>query len=97
VTNPVALALLACTVVTAWLGAAGLLLVRTPHDRLHVAGYLSIATGASAALAVIAANPVSASAVKACIILVTIVGMNAVLTHAMARALWLRAQSGDLS
>jgi multisubunit Na+/H+ antiporter MnhG subunit len=97
VTNPVVLVLLACTVITAWLGAAGLLLLRTPHDRLHIAGYLEIATGTSAALAVIAAHPISASAMKACIILATVVALNAVLTHAIARALWLRAQSGEPS
>jgi multisubunit Na+/H+ antiporter MnhG subunit len=97
VTNPVVLVLLACTVITAWLGAGGLLLLRTPHDRLHIAGFLSVATGAGATLAVIAANPLSASAVKACIILVALIALNAVLTHAIARALWLRAESGDLS
>lgn len=94
-TGPLVDALLAVAVAVGWCGAAAFLLLPTAYDRLHAAGYVSMASGFFIALAVIASHPLSALAVKMVIIYVSLIATGAILNHSIGRAMRLRDESGD--
>jgi monovalent cation/proton antiporter MnhG/PhaG subunit len=87
--------LLGLAVVAAWLAALGLVRLRSPYARLHMAGYAGVVSGLFVTLAVIASDPLSAASLKALIIYAALVFNGAVLTHAIGRAMRLRDVSRD--
>jgi multisubunit Na+/H+ antiporter MnhG subunit len=88
-------ALLAAAVVTAWLGTAALIVLRTAYDRLHAASYVVVATGFFVTAAVVAAGPLSTAALKAAMVYVALIATGAVLNHAIGRAMRVREASSD--
>lgn len=86
---------LALGVAVSWLGAAALLRTNSPFDRLHAPGYVTVVAGFCIAVAVIVSDPLSAQALKAVVIYIALVSTSALLTHAIARMLYIRAESRD--
>jgi multisubunit Na+/H+ antiporter MnhG subunit len=86
--------LLGASVLSCWIGAAGLVAGRTALDKLHftsLVGSLGIPVGC---VAIIIQHGASDVAVKAVLIAVFSILTNAVLTHATGRAVRV-AQKGD--
>ncbi|TMA33767.1 MAG: monovalent cation/H(+) antiporter subunit G [Deltaproteobacteria bacterium] len=83
-------ALLFAAVGIALAGAAGVWLMRNPYQRLH---YLALPSGFSGLLVTIAVllhDPQKQAALKVALTALALFAMNAVLTHATARAAWVR-------
>jgi monovalent cation/proton antiporter MnhG/PhaG subunit len=83
--------LLALCVLFALVSAIGLWAMRDPFQRLH---FLALPSGFSAlfvTVAVLLHDPQKQAALKVAITALVLFAMNAVLTHATARAAWLRA------
>jgi multicomponent Na+:H+ antiporter subunit G len=83
-------ALLALLVGTTWLSALALL--RLPHalDRLHAISFLNVTTGILVTAAAFAADGISGRSLKILLMMIVLVGVSAVLSHAAGRALLMR-------
>ena len=84
-------ALLAVSVLAAWLGAIGFLRLTTALDRLHVAGFVNVVAGGAILVAVWVADGVSQRAGKTVLIWVLMLMAGAAVAHASGRALLLRS------
>ena len=78
--------LLAVGVMNAVLGSLGVLLMKDFYERLHYMAPQSTVSIACFAAAVVVDKHFSAAGIKAVMIAIVIIVMNAVLTHATARA-----------
>ena len=87
---------LALGVAASWLGAIALLRTRSPYDRLHLPGYVTVVAGFCIAVAVIISDPLSAQALKTVVIYFSLVSTSALLTHAIGRMMRIREESRDL-
>ena len=87
-------AALGLMVLSAWLGAAGLLRLRQPLDRLHVAPFLTVACGGFLLVAALCADGVSARTGKIAFALAANLLGGAVASHALGRAVLVR-RSGE--
>lgn len=82
--------LLGLTVLSAWLGCAGLLRLRTALERLHCVAFVNAASGFFVTVAVFVQDGLSDRALKTLLILLIVLLVGAAATHAAARALLLR-------
>ena len=78
--------LLAIGVLNALLGSLGTLLMKDLYERLHYMAPQSTISIACFAAAIVVDKHFSSAGIKAVMIAVVIIAMNAVLTHATARA-----------
>ena len=86
--------LLALLVLAAWLGAAGFARLRTPLDRLHCATFVNAACGTALLLAALLADGLSDRVLKILLIVGASLLAGAATSHAIGRALLLRAAAG---
>ncbi len=86
----VALALLGLGVVSALLGALGLLVLRGAFDRFHVVGPVAIVGPTALAAAVVLREGLSQAGIKAILVALAALLVGPIVTHATARAEWVR-------
>lgn len=86
--------LLALAVITAWLGAIGLVGLRTPLDRIHCVTLVNVTAGLALLLAAIVTDGASTRVAKVVLLVAAVLWVGAALSHATGRALWLRARNG---
>ncbi|SER10370.1 multicomponent Na+:H+ antiporter subunit G [Faunimonas pinastri] len=87
--------LLGLAVVSAWLGTAGLVLLRTSEDRLHAATFTTVAPGFLITVAVLLHQPFSALSLKQVLLFAASVVLGGILTHSIGRMLRIRDESTD--
>lgn len=87
-----AMVLLAASVVVVWACIIGLVRSRGPFDRLHFAGAASLLGPSGVALAILFAGAPAASAVRGLLIAAILGASSSLVTHATARAEWLRSE-----
>ena len=88
----IAAALLAIAVAAALIGALGVWLMRDAYQKLH---YITLPCSVSSGLMVLAVllhEPRKAAAGKVAIAALVLFAMNAVVTQATARAIWVRSE-----
>jgi monovalent cation/proton antiporter MnhG/PhaG subunit len=88
----IATVLLSLAVFFALAGAAGMWLMRDPYQRLH---YLTLPCSVSSGLLTIAVllyEPQKQAAAKVALVALVLFAMNAVVTQATARAVWVRRE-----
>ena len=88
--------LLVLLVVVTWLGCLGFARLRTPMDRLHCAAFVNVAVGAVLVVVAFLSDGPSTRAWKVLATVVAGVAGGAVLSHAVARALFYRDRFGHL-
>jgi multisubunit Na+/H+ antiporter MnhG subunit len=88
----VAMILLAASVVVVWVCIVGLVRSRGPLDRLHFAGAASLLGPAGLAMAILMAGAPAASIVRGVLIAAILGAGGGLITHATARAEWLRTE-----
>jgi multicomponent Na+:H+ antiporter subunit G len=79
--------LLTISVLAAWLGALGLLTLRTPLDRLHCVTFVNVVAGLALAAAAIVSDGLSDRAGKIVLMVVLSLISGAATAHATGRAL----------
>ena len=87
-------ALLVVAGAAALLSVAGVALMPGTHDRLHYLAPASAIGGAAVAAAVVLSESFNARGIKALLVFAGLVILNAVLTHATARAAHARSRPG---
>jgi multicomponent Na+:H+ antiporter subunit G len=85
--------LLALALAAAWLGAIGLLRLRTALARLHCATFVTVAGGVATTAAVFIADGSSSRAWKALGLLFMLLVIGAATSHALGRALVTRQEA----
>lgn len=84
--------LLAVAVLACWLGAAGLVRLRTPLDRLHCVTFVNVAAGLAILVAAILTDGASTRVAKLVLINLAVLWVGAALANATGRAVWLRGR-----
>lgn len=79
--------LLAIVVLAAWLGALGLLTLRTPLDRLHCVTFVNVLAGGAFAITAFVSDGLSDRAGKIALMVVLSLLSGAAVAHAVGRAL----------
>lgn len=79
--------LLAIVVLAAWLGAIGLLTLRTPLDRLHCVTFVNVLGGGALAVTAFVADGLSDRAGKITLMVVLSLLGGAAIAHGVGRAL----------
>ncbi|HZU91844.1 MAG TPA: monovalent cation/H(+) antiporter subunit G [Stellaceae bacterium] len=87
--------LLLVGVVAGWLGAAGLVRLATPYQRIHCVAFVTVVGGFCFCAAVFVTHPLSPLGWKALLILVTLLCAGAVVGHATGRALFVRERGRE--
>jgi multisubunit Na+/H+ antiporter MnhG subunit len=87
--------LLLSGVAASWLGVAGLFRLKTPYDRIHCVGFVTLVAGSCFSAAVFVAHPHSLLGPKAIFAFVVLLCAGAVVGHATGRALSIRSGSRD--
>jgi len=85
-----AIALLTVGVLAALLSCLGMLLVRDAYDRMHFAAPANTIAPVAIALAAVLRSGLGQAGIKALVVAAVLVSTNAALTHATARAAWVR-------
>ena len=82
--------LLAIGVVSALMGALGLLATHNPYDQLHFTGPATVIGPIAVAAAVLVEEPLSSAGIKAVLIALIMLATGPILLHATARAARIR-------
>jgi len=90
-------ALLAMAVLGAWLGCAGFARLRDPLDRLHCVAFVNVVSGGALTMAAFASDGVSVRAGKLLLVVGVSLLASAGTSHAIGRALTIRAAASDRS
>lgn len=90
-------ALLVIAVLGAWLGCAGFARLRDPFDRLHCVAFVNVVSGGAITLAAFASDGVSVRVGKLLLAVGVSLLAGAATSHAIGRALTIRAAAPDRS
>lgn len=82
--------LLAVGIGAAWHGAASLVRLATPLERLHVVPFVNVATGGALTLAALLADGLSSRTLKIVLIWIVALVAGSLLSHAAGRAIHVR-------
>lgn len=86
---------LGIAVLSAWIGALGFARLSTALDRLHCATFVTFGSGLPIVLAAFAADGPSTRAFKILLMWVIALVAGAAVNHAVARAIFTRAEAGE--
>ena len=87
--------LLVVAVLGAWLGCAGFARLRDPLDRLHCVAFVNVVSGGALTLAAFVSDGASVRAGKLLLVVGVSLLAGAATSHAIGRALTLRAAAPD--
>ena len=85
-------AILACAVLTIWLGAVAFFRLSTPLQRIHVVTFSNVTAGGLVVLAALLSDGVSSRSLKCVFIWLASSAFGALLAQVSGRALHLRAR-----
>lgn len=86
--------LLIAGVAVEWLCCVGLLVMRNAFDRLHAIGPANILPPLCFAAAIVFREGISQAGIKAVLIALVLILVSPIVSHATARAAWLREKRG---
>ena len=89
--------LLACAIASAWIGAIGFLRLESALDRLHCVTFVYVGSGLPVAIAAFLADGPSTRAFKILLLVVVALVAGAAVNQAVARAIFVRDETGERS